>query len=160
MKRTNPWETYVPVGTFQNELSFATNPWRRILQSWKDSCHLRILVLSSFQMTIKWLAISLSNWWHLKMPVAVILNSAVIRFANAGNFINPSVVVKLPDSKWNACGSLWTKGCFSDKVRKNHIEHHENAPDVDVSESISDGVYAFPAFSLSPLPILRSTLFL
>ena len=27
MKRTNPWETYLPVGTFRNELSFATNPW-------------------------------------------------------------------------------------------------------------------------------------
>ena len=26
-KRTNPWETYLPVGTFRNELSFATNPW-------------------------------------------------------------------------------------------------------------------------------------
>ena len=26
MKRTNPWETYLPVGTFRNELSFATNP--------------------------------------------------------------------------------------------------------------------------------------
>ena len=22
-----PWETYLPVGTFRNELSFATNPW-------------------------------------------------------------------------------------------------------------------------------------
>jgi len=26
-KRTNPWETYLPVGTFRNELFYATGPW-------------------------------------------------------------------------------------------------------------------------------------
>ena len=26
MKRTNPWETYLPVGTFRNELFYTTNP--------------------------------------------------------------------------------------------------------------------------------------
>ena len=26
MKHTNPWETYLPVGTFRNELFYTTNP--------------------------------------------------------------------------------------------------------------------------------------
>ena len=30
MKRTNPWETYLPVGTFRNDLFYTTDPSTRL----------------------------------------------------------------------------------------------------------------------------------
>ena len=30
MKHTNPWETYLPVGTFRNDLFYTTDPWNHV----------------------------------------------------------------------------------------------------------------------------------